>query len=144
MIYRRYHLGDRACVSNFADAPTRRRGHGRGRPRGGSGKASEKKPDEEEARREVDTRARIPENRGNAGLSCTNAGLSCNLMPASRASEYSTYIYIADLHCSYVPGTLYALRPSSRSTVLVSSCCITNSNRDRQCQPHDGRIPFGF
>ena len=30
---------------------------------------SERKPDEKEARREVDTRARNPENRGNAGLS---------------------------------------------------------------------------
>ena len=67
---RRCHLGNRAYVSNSAHATTRRRGHSRGRPRRGSGQASERKPDEEEARREVDTRARNPENRGNAGLSC--------------------------------------------------------------------------
>ena len=35
VILRRYHLGDRGCVSNFAHAPTRRRGHRRGRPRPG-------------------------------------------------------------------------------------------------------------
>ena len=33
VILRRCHTGDRACVSNFAHAPTRRCGHGRGRPR---------------------------------------------------------------------------------------------------------------
>ena len=41
VILRRCHLGDRACVSNFAQAPTRRRGHCRGRPRRGFGQASE-------------------------------------------------------------------------------------------------------
>ena len=90
VILRRCYLGDRACVSNFAHASTRRRGHSRGRPRRGSGQASERKPDEKEAHREVDTRARNPENRGNAGL-------SCDRMLASRACQYPTYIYI----CSY-------------------------------------------
>ena len=61
MIRRPCHLGDRACVSNFAHATTRRRGHGRGRSRRGSGQASERKHDEEEALREVDTMARKAE-----------------------------------------------------------------------------------
>ena len=87
VIFRRCHLGEKACVSNFAHAPTRRRGNGRGRPRRGSGQANERKVDEEEARREVDTRARTAENRGNAYLSCYR-------VLASRASEYPTYMYI--------------------------------------------------
>ena len=41
---------------DFAHAATRRRGHGRGSPWRGSWEASERKHDEEEERREVDTR----------------------------------------------------------------------------------------
>ena len=85
LIINAFHLWERACVLNFAHAPTRRRGHGRGRPRRRSGQAGERKPHEDEARREVDTRARNAENRGNAGL-------SCDRMLAPRASEYPTYI----------------------------------------------------
>ena len=65
MILRRYYLGDRAGVSNVPHSLMRRRGHGRVRPQRGSRQASERKPDEDEERRDV----RNAENRGNAGLS---------------------------------------------------------------------------
>ena len=55
---------------DFAHAATRRPGHGRGRPRRGSGQASEMMHDEQAARREVDTLARKVKRR-NAGFSCT-------------------------------------------------------------------------
>ena len=55
--------------------------------RRGPGQASERKPGEEEACREVDTQARIAGNRGNADL-------SCNRMRAPHASEYLTYFYL--------------------------------------------------
>ena len=84
MILRRYYLGDRAGVSNVPHSLMRRRGHGRVRPQRGSRQASERKPDEDEERRDV----RNAENRGNAGL-------SRHQMLASRASEYPTYIYAA-------------------------------------------------
>ena len=61
MIRRRCHLGDRACVSNFALAASKGRGHGRGCRRRGSGQASERNYDEEEACREVNTLARKAE-----------------------------------------------------------------------------------
>ena len=46
-----------------------------------------REPDEEEVRREVDTPARNAENGGSAGL-------SCNRMLASCASQYPTSIYL--------------------------------------------------
>ena len=103
MIIRRCHLGDRACVSKLANATTRLRGYGRGRLRRGSGQASEKKSDEEKARREVDTRARNLYNRGNAGLSCI------------RISDFQLYALVIILCHPTICGMLSTLITQTHS-----------------------------
>ena len=72
VILRRCRLEDKTCASNYAHAPAAEAAPG------GVRSASEKKPDDEESCREVDTQARKAENRE---------------MLASRAAEYPTYIY---------------------------------------------------
>ena len=106
----------RGCVSNFAQAPTKRRGRGRGRARRGSGQASERKPEEEEARRAVYTRARNPENRGHTGL-------SCNRMLVSRASEYITFCVTCSSVSAFLWVSCVVLAPPAGHRIVGSVFC---------------------